>query len=55
MKFKRGDYVKASNGAEGEVTFVDKGTGRVAVRITEGTPSMRAGSEQVFREGELRK
>jgi hypothetical protein len=54
-KFNRGDDVKAANGAEGKVIHTDSARKLVAVKITEGTPNMSEGSEQVFKEKELRK
>jgi hypothetical protein len=54
-KFKRGDYVKAANGAEGTVVMVDSGRKKYAVEIEESTPSMQCGQVHDFSEEELKK
>lgn len=54
-KFKRGDYVKTANGAEGTVQMIDSARRRYAVKIEEGTPSMREGRTYDFSEEELQK
>lgn len=55
MGFKRGDKVKTANGVVGKVTFTDSARKLVAIEATENGVGHNKGTENVYKESEVRK